>query len=67
MGDADPDWKDPLAEAKWVASNFADVETMVVPSAGHAPMFERPEIVGPVILEFLEKLRRDGALKRGDA
>jgi len=24
MGDADPDWKDPLVEAAWVASNVTN-------------------------------------------
>jgi pimeloyl-ACP methyl ester carboxylesterase len=67
MGEADPDWKDPLAEAKWVASNFADVEALTVPGVGHAPMFERPNIVGPVFVEFVEKLRRRGAFEPSKA
>ena len=67
MGDADPDWTDPLGEAGWVASNFSDAETIAVPGAGHAPMFERPEIVGPAFLRFLEKLRAGGAFKPGHA
>ena len=45
MGDVDPDWKEPLKEAEWVASNFSDAETIAVHGAGHAPMLERPEIV----------------------
>ncbi|KAK7432991.1 hypothetical protein QQZ08_000462 [Neonectria magnoliae] len=61
IGDADPDWKDPLAEAKWVASNFSDVETVQVPGAGHAPMFESPDVVGPAVVQFLEKIRTRGA------
>ncbi len=67
IGDADPDWKDPLGEAKWVASNFADAETLTVAGAGHAPMFERPEIVGPTVLKFLEKVRTGGAFKTSNA
>lgn len=67
MGDADPDWKDPLGEAKWVASNFTDVETIAVPGAGHAPMFERPEIVGAAVFQFLEKIRMGGAFKPNNA
>ena len=67
MGDADPDWKDPLAEAKWVASNFTDVETLTVPGAGHAPMLERPEIVDPAFFQFLERMRIGGAFKPGNA
>lgn len=67
MGDADPDWKDPLGEAKWAASNFTDVETLTVPGAGHAPMFERPEIVGPALFQFLERIRMGGAFKPSNA
>jgi pimeloyl-ACP methyl ester carboxylesterase len=67
MGDADPDWTDPLGEAKWVASNFTDVETIAVPGAGHAPMFERPEIVGPAFVQFLEKIRKGGAFEASNA
>lgn len=54
MGDKDPDWSDPRVEAEWVASNFSQVETLIVPGAGHAPMFERPEVVGAKVLSFLE-------------
>lgn len=61
MGDADPDWKDPLAEAAWVASNFSDAETIKVPGAGHAPMLERPEIVNPALLKFVQRFRAGSA------
>lgn len=57
IGDADPDWTNPLEEAKWVASNFTDAETVTVPGAGHAPMLENPEIVGAGVLRFLEKIK----------
>ena len=67
IGDADPDWKDPLGEAEWVASNFTDAETVAVPGAGHAPMLERPEIVGPALLKFLEKIRVHGGFGPGNA
>ena len=67
MGDADPDWKDPLGEAKWVASNFKDVESLTVTGAGHAPMLERPAIVGPAVSKFLEKIRVNGAFKPGNS
>ena len=63
LGDADPDWKEPLKEAAWVASNFRDAETIAVKDAGHAPMFERPEIVNPAIDGFLRKLSGRGAFK----
>ncbi len=67
MGEADPDWKDPMAEAGWVASNFTDADTISVPGAGHAPMLERPEIVGSAVVQFLEKIRVGGAFKPGNA
>lgn len=56
IGDKDPDWSDPLAEAKWVASNFADNKTVTIPGAGHAPQFENPELVAPAVLEFLGRI-----------
>ena len=60
IGDADPDWKDPLEEAKWIQSNFTDAQTITVAGAGHAPMLERPAIVNPAMLEFLEGHGIDG-------
>jgi len=57
IGDADPDWTDPLVEAKWVASNFTDAETITVPGVGHAPMFEKPDAVAPGLLRFLERIK----------
>ena len=67
MGDADPDWKEPLKEAEWVASNFRDAETIAVHGAGHAPMFERPEIVNPAVDSFLQKIGEGGAFKLAHA
>lgn len=66
MGHADPDWKDPLAEAAWVASNFSDVETITVPGAGHAPMLERPDIVNAASLKFLTRIHTGAASKSDD-
>lgn len=57
MGDKDPDWPEPCEEAKWVASNFKDVENITVEGAGHAPMLERPEFVGGVVTKYLERIR----------
>jgi len=57
MGDKDPDWSEPLKEAEWVASNFADSEIVSVPGAGHAPMLENPDVVAPAVLKFLERIQ----------
>ena len=67
MGDADPDWKEPLREAEWIASNFRDAEIVAVAGAGHAPMLERPQIVAGAVMPFLSKLRLSRALGPDDA
>ena len=67
IGDADPDWKEPRNEAAWIASNFADAQIVEVPNTGHAPMLERPEVVNPAFLHFLDKIRKDGASTRLNA
>lgn len=54
MGDKDPDFTDPEKEAECVASNFSNAETLIVPGAGHAPMYERPKEVAEKVLSFLE-------------
>ncbi|KAJ3531349.1 hypothetical protein NM208_g8916 [Fusarium decemcellulare] len=60
IGDADPDWSDPLAEAEWIASNFRDVQTVPVNGAGHAPMLEKPDVVTPAISQFLDRIQASG-------
>jgi pimeloyl-ACP methyl ester carboxylesterase len=54
MGEDDPDFPDPAAEARWIAEHLgagADVE--MVPGAGHYPQAEFPELVAPSVLGFL--------------
>ncbi len=55
MGDADPDFSDPRAEAAYVAGRMG-AESLMVPGAGHYPHAEYPEIVSPAILAFLERV-----------
>lgn len=55
MGDKDPDWTKPVEEAEWIASNFSQVDKLIVSGAGHAPMFERPEEVSEKLLSFLKE------------
>ena len=55
MGEKDPDWKDPAAEARWVADTLRG-ETLLVPGAGHYPMTEYPETVNPAIVAFVDRV-----------
>jgi pimeloyl-ACP methyl ester carboxylesterase len=54
MGDKDPDWPDPVAEARFVEDALR-AELVVVPGAGHYPMAERPDLVNPALVAFLGK------------
>lgn len=56
MGSKDPDFKDPQAEARWVAERLSGSYQMV-PDAGHYPHAEMPEVTTPLILSFLETLK----------
>ena len=67
IGDSDPDWKDPVAEAKWVASNFNGAELLVVPGVGHAPMLEAPNVVSPAVVRFLSSIGYRDTAKVGGA
>jgi pimeloyl-ACP methyl ester carboxylesterase len=51
MGGEDRDFDDPTAEAKWIADQLRGT-VLLVPSAGHYPQTEYPEIVNPAIVEF---------------
>ena len=58
MGQEDPDWKDPVAEASWVARAVGGGtgEVVIVPGAGHAPMLERSDVVGPQVVDFARRM-----------
>ena len=55
MGSKDPDFKNPEAEAKWVAENLRGTYTMIE-KAGHYPHAEMPEVTGPLMLDFIQSL-----------
>lgn len=52
MGTKDPDFKDPTAEARWVADKL-NAQVQMIEGAGHYPHAEMPETVTPLILGFL--------------
>ena len=55
MGDHDPDFPDPDAEARFVADQLGG-EILMVPSAGHYPQAEFPELTTPRLLSFLDRV-----------
>lgn len=57
FGAADDHFSDPAAEAAKVASRLGG-EVVMVEGAGHYPHVERPDIVGPAVTGFLERLPR---------
>lgn len=56
MGTRDPDFPDPVAEARWVAG-LLGTEPLLVEGAGHYPHLEMPEQVAPALLAFLERIQ----------
>jgi pimeloyl-ACP methyl ester carboxylesterase len=57
MGDKDPDFPDPAAEAGWIAEVLS-AEVVMVPDAGHYPQSQQPQITADAVLHFLEEVRR---------
>jgi pimeloyl-ACP methyl ester carboxylesterase len=52
MGQQDPDFPDPRAEADWIAGALGG-EVVMVPEAGHYPQSQRPDITAGAVLRFL--------------
>jgi pimeloyl-ACP methyl ester carboxylesterase len=55
MGEADPDFGDPAAEARWIAEQL-DAEVLLVPDAGHYPHEEYPDVVNPAVVRFSQEV-----------
>jgi pimeloyl-ACP methyl ester carboxylesterase len=55
MGESDPDFKDPVGEAKWLGETL-DAQVVMVPEAGHYPQSQQPEITTGAVLSFLAKV-----------
>jgi pimeloyl-ACP methyl ester carboxylesterase len=54
MGEQDPDFPDPRAEADWIAHALGG-EVVMVPEAGHYPQSQRADITTPAIVAFVAK------------
>jgi pimeloyl-ACP methyl ester carboxylesterase len=59
MGELDPDFPDPAAEAAWIVDQLAG-ELLLVPEAGHYPHAQRPDVVAPAVVEFARKVASGG-------
>lgn len=60
MGTKDPDFPDPVAEARYIAEKTG-ARLELIEGAGHYPQTEMPEKTNPIILEFLEKSENGNA------
>jgi pimeloyl-ACP methyl ester carboxylesterase len=55
MGEQDPDFPDPHAEADWIARALHG-EVVMVPEAGHYPQSQRPDLTAGAIQRFLKSV-----------
>lgn len=55
MGELDPDFKDPYAEARWI-SNVLHAGVVMVPEAGHYPQSQQPEVTTAAVLGFISEV-----------
>jgi pimeloyl-ACP methyl ester carboxylesterase len=55
VGEQDPDFPDPRAEADWIARALG-AQVVTVPEAGHYPQSQRPDITTGAALRFLESV-----------
>jgi len=53
MGELDPDFPDPRAEAEWIGAATKGTSVMI-PDSGHYPQAQQPERVAKAMLTFLE-------------
>ncbi len=60
MGTKDPDFGDPIEEARMLAS-LLKADTMIVEGAGHYPHVEMADLVGPKIVSFIASLQTKAA------
>jgi pimeloyl-ACP methyl ester carboxylesterase len=59
MGEQDPDFAEPRAEADWIAQALHG-EVVMVPEAGHYPQSQRPDLTTDAVMRFLEELNSFG-------
>ncbi len=52
MGELDPDFSDPSAEARWIADQLS-AEVLMVADAGHYPQSQQPAMTTDAVLDFM--------------
>ena len=57
MGDKDPDFLNPKAEAEWISS-VLDGSTVMIEDAGHYPQSQQPEQISAAIIDFLAVMEK---------
>jgi pimeloyl-ACP methyl ester carboxylesterase len=58
MGEQDPDFPDPKAEADWIAQALHG-EVVMVPEAGHYPQSQRPDVTTDAVARFVRTVTVD--------
>jgi pimeloyl-ACP methyl ester carboxylesterase len=58
MGDKDPDFKNPQAEADWIGKTLHG-QVVMVAEAGHYPQSQQPQITADAVLGFLATVLHD--------
>jgi len=56
MGEQDPDFPDPAAEAAWIAQAIR-AQVVMVPQAGHYPQSQRPDVTTGAVLRFMPTVK----------
>lgn len=54
MGELDPDFRTPEAEAEWIVGALGG-RVVMVPQAGHYPQSQRPDVVAPAIVSWMNE------------
>lgn len=55
MGERDPDFADPAAEARWIGESLG-AQVVMVADAGHYPQSQQPEQTATAVLSFLDRV-----------
>jgi pimeloyl-ACP methyl ester carboxylesterase len=58
MGERDPDFPDPAAEARWIGDTLHG-ELVLVADAGHYPQSQQPQVTADAVLSFLQRALHD--------